>query len=600
MGPLLPTTSRGRAAALLLLPWRWSASPCLPLLRLKRRRLGRGSRRRLLYLCSSASSSSYNGWGELPDFSFPLLLQGQGQGQQRKNGGLLLLVFFASAVALSRLPPLPLLAAAFTAGFAARHLSSTPPQPTALTLVLTDLDAQVSALRDHLTSSSSHSQLLHAVDRLRDAVLHATRLAHHHDITPPPPPPILGDLADSVAAWARDTMRDLTSTRSNSTPPNSEKDSDAPPNHNKPPPASAADMLPFHQRFDATSSKTSSSSSSSSSDLDLETLLLKHRRRRRQSSLLEKRTLEIRDRSYRLDIDCHVANDDDEAHEHFAGLDPLLMNQAAATDSDSHEFTRNLKEAAEILNKARECMLAGADEQAADALLYKSARLLSTAVALKPTSLVAVGQLGNTYLLHGELKLKISRELRALLANTGPHLSNATTDRVLRPSRKVLDNNTRIPSRDSISAALVDVCEECESLLVEAGRSYRTALSIDSADVKALYNWGLALIFRAQLLADIGPEAAVDADRVYLAAIDKFDAMLSKSNTYAPEALYRWGTALQQRSHLRPRNNREKIRLLEQAKSLFEDVLYVEADNKMVREALSSCISELNYHGRWI
>jgi hypothetical protein len=65
-------------------------------------------------------------------------------------------------------------------------------------------------------------------------------------------------------------------------------------------------------------------------------------------------------------------------------------------------------------------------------------------------------------------------------------------------------------------------------------------------------------------------------------------------------ALYRWGTALQQRSHLGPRNNREKIRLLEQAKSLFEDVLFVEADNKMVREALSSCISELNCHGQWI
>jgi hypothetical protein len=99
---------------------------------------------------------------------------------------------------------------------------------------------------------------------------------------------------------------------------------------------------------------------------------------------------------------------------------------------------------------------------------------------------------------------------------------------------------------------------------------------------------------------DLMQEAAVDADQVYLAAIDKFDAMLSRSNTYAPEALYRWGTTLQQRSHLRPRNNREKIRLLEQAKSLFEDVLYVEADNKMVREALSSCISELNYHGRWL
>jgi hypothetical protein len=71
-------------------------------------------------------------------------------------------------------------------------------------------------------------------------------------------------------------------------------------------------------------------------------------------------------------------------------------------------------------------------------------------------------------------------------------------------------------------------------------------------------------------------------------------------NCYGTAALYRWGTALQQRSYLRPRNSRDKVRLLEQAKSLFEDVLYVEADNKMVREALSSCISELNNHGRWL
>ena len=36
---------------------------------------------------------------------------------------------------------------------------------------------------------------------------------------------------------------------------------------------------------------------------------------------------------------------------------------------------------------------------------------------------------------------------------------------------------------------------------------------------------------------DLMQEAAVDADQVYLAAIDKFDAMLSGSNTYAPEGL---------------------------------------------------------------
>ena len=49
------------------------------------------------------------------------------------------------------------------------------------------------------------------------------------------------------------------------------------------------------------------------------------------------------------------------------------------------------------------------------------------------------------------------------------------------------------------------MCEECEELLVEAGRKYRLALSIDGNDVRALYNWGLALSFRAQLIADIGP-----------------------------------------------------------------------------------------------
>lgn len=379
------------------------------------------------------------------------------------------------------------------------------------------------------------------------------------------------------------------------------------------------DMLPF----DGQDADDGFSSESGQEDDRLERLVLKHRHGRgarnddpfafedgggfaaesAESSLLE-RTLEIRDRSYRLKIERRNGGESRASGAQKKPADEFMGNTVSADEpalaeegtigSDAEEFSRNVKEAAEILRKARECMMARDDEEAADALLYRSANLLSTAVALRPTSLAAVGQLGNTYLLHGELKLKISRELRTLLANSGAYLSGR--ERAARSGK--LDR--RILNRENISSALVDVCEECESLLVEAGRSYRMAVSIDSGDVKALYNWGLALTFRGQLLADIGPEAAVDADRVYLAAIDKFDAMLSKSNTYAPEALYRWGSTLQQRSQLRSRNNKEKIRLLEQAKSLFEDVLYVEGNNKMVREALSSCISELNYHGRWL
>lgn len=62
-----------------------------------------------------------------------------------------------------------------------------------------------------------------------------------------------------------------------------------------------------------------------------------------------------------------------------------------------------------------------------------------------------------------------------------------------------------LPSEEEVTQLLIDVCEECEELLVEAGRKCRLALSIDANDVRALYNWSLALSFRGQLIADIGP-----------------------------------------------------------------------------------------------
>lgn len=51
---------------------------------------------------------------------------------------------------------------------------------------------------------------------------------------------------------------------------------------------------------------------------------------------------------------------------------------------------------------------------------------------------------------------------------------------------------------------------------------------------------------------------------------------------------------LQQRSRLRPSNSKEKVKLLNQAKSLFEDALDMNSNNSQVREALSTCLSELN------
>lgn len=312
------------------------------------------------------------------------------------------------------------------------------------------------------------------------------------------------------------------------------------------------------------------------------------------SSLLEE-TVEISNKSYnpssRTNVKEEMLNPAqrfvDGNHQSVDFTEEGKMPPSATTSVDE-EFCACMAEATELLKKATECMASKVDEETADRTLYKSARLLSAAIDMRPMSLLAVGQLGNTYLLHGELKLNISRELRVLLLR-GEVLPNGR-------GRAVHSKRSDILRREDISPVLVEVCEECEGLLIEAGRKYKMALSIDGNDVRALYNWGLALSFRAQLIADIGPEAAVDADKVYLAAIDKFDAMMSRSNLYATNALYRWGLALQHRSYLRPHNNKERIKLLHQAKSLFEDVLSMESDNKQVREALDSCVYELIYN----
>ncbi|KAJ0821840.1 putative tetratricopeptide-like helical domain superfamily [Helianthus annuus] len=278
--------------------------------------------------------------------------------------------------------------------------------------------------------------------------------------------------------------------------------------------------------------------------------------------------------------------DDLESSENEGYENENIFDESPSSEISSDVlFNDYLTEANGLLKQAREWLTHRGIEEDTEQMLYKSTELLSKAVDMKPMSLLAVGQLGNTYLLHGELKLKLSRKLRALLAESDSNVIGRLDDEV--------------SNREKFVDYLVNVCEECEELLVKAGRKYRLALSIDGDDMRALYNWGLALSFRAQLIADIGPEAAFDADKVYLAAIDKFNAMMSRSNAHTPDALFRWGVALQQRSRLRTRNYREKVKLLSQAKRLYEDALLMDSNNPQVKQALMTCESELRYKNRF-
>ncbi|MCO5572904.1 hypothetical protein L7F22_026665 [Adiantum nelumboides] len=133
----------------------------------------------------------------------------------------------------------------------------------------------------------------------------------------------------------------------------------------------------------------------------------------------------------------------------------------------------------------------------AEAMLYKAADQFASAAALDLSSVEAVGFWGNTLLVHGELKLMLSRELRHLIS----------TPDVISPywirQTKGMEAHEK-SNRAVLQRTFQTVCEECEELLVQAGRKYRRVLSISNSEVRALYNWGLALCFRAQLIAEEG------------------------------------------------------------------------------------------------
>lgn len=223
----------------------------------------------------------------------------------------------------------------------------------------------------------------------------------------------------------------------------------------------------------------------------------------------------------------------------------------------------------------------------AETMLYKAADLFASAAAMDPSSIDAIGFWGNTLLVHGELKLKLSGELRFMISSP-----DVISSYQIRRSRVT---ETREKSkRAAIEQVLQAVCEECEELLIQAGRKYRMALSINNSDIRALYNWGLALCFRAQLISGGGGQNAAEAaDRIYLAAIDKFEAMMGISRRYAPGAMLNWGLALRDRSRLRPMSSPDRIDLLQQAKQLFQDALSLHPDDTQIRGAFATCSVEL-------
>lgn len=254
---------------------------------------------------------------------------------------------------------------------------------------------------------------------------------------------------------------------------------------------------------------------------------------------------------------------------------------------NEEEFQRLMAEGEIAFRNGKAGLLGKIEVGEAETMLYKAADLFASAAAMDSSSVEALGFWGNTLLVHGELKLMLSRELRHMIS-----IPDVISSYQIRRSRmnEMGDKSNRAVLQQTFQA----VCEESEELLIQAGRKYRMVLSISNSEIRALYNWGLALCFRAHLIAEEGGQNACEAaDKVYLAAIDKFEAIMGISRRYAPGAMLNWGLTLRDRSRLRPMNSAERIDLLQQAKQLFQDALRLQPDDAQIRSALTTCSVEL-------
>ncbi|GBG89536.1 hypothetical protein CBR_g49326 [Chara braunii] len=192
---------------------------------------------------------------------------------------------------------------------------------------------------------------------------------------------------------------------------------------------------------------------------------------------------------------------------------------------EREEVRRLLIEGLGLLKEGREGLRGKIEVGIAERMLHEAEDRFAMAVDLAPSSLNAMGHLANAFLAHGELKLRVCQECRALIqgldaqrpgeGGSGPKWARG------RDREKELE-------KERLSTTMNDSAAESEELLIEAGRKFKTVLSQDKRDVRALHNWGLALCFRAELAAEnFGKGDIQTADKLYQAGIEKFEAMLT-------------------------------------------------------------------------
>eukprot|EP00899_Mesostigma_viride_P029006 jgi/Mesvir1/9290/Mv04470-RA.2 len=209
-------------------------------------------------------------------------------------------------------------------------------------------------------------------------------------------------------------------------------------------------------------------------------------------------------------------------------------------------------------------------------MLDNAAVLFSRAADVAPGSVLAFGQWGNCLLASGQVKVGVVQQLRAAQA-------------AMRAQAQA--RGVPVPAGEAaeLASTLALVEQEAEEALVLAGRKFRVAMGLDSRDERALYNWGLALCYRAKLM---GRPRAAEAENLYKAAIEKFQAAIAL-NSDLTGALMNWGVALRDCATLNEPGNPRRASFLEMARERFLVLLDRQPDNAAAATACDEIEVEL-------
>ncbi|KAH7405416.1 hypothetical protein KP509_15G069300 [Ceratopteris richardii] len=259
----------------------------------------------------------------------------------------------------------------------------------------------------------------------------------------------------------------------------------------------------------------------------------------------------------------------------------LRSTQEALSTSKGNDFGQLMYVGSVLLKEGEQGLDGRLDVGVADCMLKEAAVRFAAALAMDPSHVTATESWGTALLVHGKLKLLLSEKLRDMLMEA-------------RGSKKKIDSQRALPTLEEM---IPNICEQCEILLVEAGRKFARAVSINKGNGSAMCNWGLALFYRARLIAADGLEDPVKrADKLYLTAIEKFKAAIQLSDDYAGAAYLGWGLAARDQYWLHRSSGKEDNKLLEQAKWASEQAVQAYPYRFEATLALQACIEELEHH----